>query len=257
MSNAPESNETESFVVQNVTLGPHYVSDIKLNFAPLQAIDLTWMDPAHVKNSKDLRQSLRMGLLKKISPDQFDRIEERQAIREKKELLKQQNNLRLQDVEVDGKQLQAETIDAEKAYNPDGAISTAGYANDSLSYAMALDIAQQQAQLRGDDLTVEDFADQVQRDPNLVGRMINMQKNMEANSSVSGTTRKAQAYVATSSENANGTAVQKMQMTNINRDGYIAGGDFDYAGVDEAPIAEAIDLEAMDSDGEKGSFRRV
>jgi hypothetical protein len=215
------------------------------------------MDPAHVKNSKDLRQSLRMGLLKKISLDQFDKIEERQAIREKKELLKQQNNLRLQDVEVDGKQLQAETIDAEKAYNPDGTISTAGYANDSLSYAMALDIAQQQAQLRGDDLTVEDFADQVQRDPSLVGRMINMQKNMEANSSVSGTTRKAQAYVGTSSENANGTAVQKMQMTNINRDGYIAGGDFDYAGVDESPIAEAIDLEAMDSDGEKGSFRRV
>jgi hypothetical protein len=122
---------------------------------------------------------------------------------------------------------------------------------------MALDIAQQHAQLRGDDLSVEDFADQVQRDPNLVGRMINMQKNMEANSSVSGTTRKAQAYVATSSENANGTAVQKMQMTNINRDGYIAGGDFDYAGVDDSPIAEAIDLEAMDSDGEKGSFRRV
>ena len=257
MSNAPETNETDSFVVQNVTLGPHYVSDIKLIFAPLQAIDLTWMDPAHVKNSKDLRQSLRMGLLKKISPDQFDRIEERQAIREKKELLKQQNSLRLQDVEVDGKQLQAETIDAEKAYNPDGTISTAGYANDSLSYAMALDIAQQHAQLRGDDLSVEDFADQVQKDPNLVGRMINMQKNMEANSSVSGTTRKAQAYVATSSENANGTAVQKMQMSNINRDGYIAGGDFDYAGVDDSPIAEAIDLEAMDSDGEKGSFRRV
>jgi Mg-chelatase subunit ChlI len=73
------------------------------------------MDPAHVKNSKDLRQSLRMGLLKKISLDQFDKIEERQAIREKKELLKQQNNLKLQDVEVDGKQIQAETIDAEKA----------------------------------------------------------------------------------------------------------------------------------------------
>lgn len=257
MSNAPETIEPESFIVQNVTLGPHYVSDIKLNFAPLQAIDLTWMDPVHVKNSKDLRQSLRMGLLKKISLEQFDQIEERQAIREKKELLKQQNNMRLQDIEVDGKQLQAETIDAEKAYSPDGTVSTAGYANDSLSYAMALDIAQQQAQLRGDDLSVEDFAEQVQRDPGVVGRMINMQKNMEANSSVSGTTRKAQAYVATASDQANGTSVQKMQMTNINRDGYIAGGDFDYAGIEDAPIAEAIDLEAMDSDGEKGSFRRV
>jgi hypothetical protein len=257
MNNVPESNEPESFIVQNVTLGPHYVSDIKLNFSPLQAIDLTWMDPAHVKNSKDLRQSLRMGLLKKITLEQFDQIEERQAIREKKELLKQQNNMKLQDVEVDGRQMQAETIDAEKAYNPDGTVSTAGYANDSLSYAMALDIAQQQAQLRGDDLSVEDFAEQVQKDPSLVGRMINMQKNMEANSSVSGTTRKAQAYVATSNENSNGTSVQKMRMTNINRDGYIAGGDFDYAAVDEGPIAEAIDLEAIDSDSDKGSFRRV
>jgi hypothetical protein len=257
MNNVPESNEPESFIVQNVTLGPHYVSDIKLNFSPLQAIDLTWMDPAHVKNSKDLRQSLRMGLLKKITIEQFDQIEERQAIREKKELLKQQNNLKLQDIEVDGRQMQAETIDAEKAYNPDGTISTAGYANDSLSYAMALDIAQQQAQLRGDDLSVEDFAEQVKNDPSVVGRMISMQKNMEANSSVSGTTRKAQAYVATSSENANGTAVQKMQMTNMNRDGFIAGGEFDYAGIDDGPIAEAIDLEAMDSDGEKGSVRRV
>lgn len=257
MNNVTETNEPESFIVQNVTLGPHYVSDIKLNFGPLQAIDLTWMDPVHVKSSKDLRQSLRMGLLKKISLEQFDSIEERQAVREKKELLKQQNNMRLQDVEVDGRQIQAETIDAEKAYNPDGTVSTAGYANDSLSYAMALDIAQQQAQLRGDDLSVEEFADQVQKDPSLVGRMINMQKNMEANSSVSGTTRKAQAYVATANENANGTSVQKMQMSNINRDGYIAGGDFDYAAIEDAPIAEAIDLEAMDSDGEKGSFRRI
>ena len=105
MNNSPETNEPESFIVQNVTLGPHYVSDIKLNFAPLQAIDLTWMDPAHVKNSKDLRQSLRMGLLKKISNQQFDQIEEKQAIREKKELLRQRQNVKLEDVEVDGRQL--------------------------------------------------------------------------------------------------------------------------------------------------------
>ena len=35
--------EPESFIVQNVTLGPHYVSDIRLNFGSLQAIDLTWV----------------------------------------------------------------------------------------------------------------------------------------------------------------------------------------------------------------------
>ena len=85
------NQEPESFIVQNVTLGPHYVSDIRLNFGPLQAIDLTWEDPKVVKASKDLRNSLRLGLLRKISPEQFDNIEEKAAIRGKKELLRQQN----------------------------------------------------------------------------------------------------------------------------------------------------------------------
>jgi hypothetical protein len=40
--NESVNQEPESFIVQNVTLGPHYVSDIRLNFGPLQAIDLTW-----------------------------------------------------------------------------------------------------------------------------------------------------------------------------------------------------------------------
>ena len=43
--NESVNQEPESFIVQNVTLGPHYVSDIRLNFGPLQAIDLTWEDP--------------------------------------------------------------------------------------------------------------------------------------------------------------------------------------------------------------------
>ena len=52
--NESVNQEPESFIVQNVTLGPHYVSDIRLNFGPLQAIDLTWEDPKIVKASKDL-----------------------------------------------------------------------------------------------------------------------------------------------------------------------------------------------------------
>ena len=154
--NESVNQEPESFIVQNVTLGPHYVSDIRLNFGPLQAIDLTWEDPKVVKASKDLRNSLRLGLLKKISPEQFDNIEEKAAIKGKKELLKQQNNNNLRTVDVDGKTIEAESIDAEKAYsNKDTNVTTAGYANDSLSYAMALDIAQTQAELQGEDLTVE------------------------------------------------------------------------------------------------------
>ena len=255
--------EPETFIVQNVTMGPHYVSDIKLNFAPLQAIDLTWEDPRIVKASKDLRSSLRMGLLKRITLEQFETIEERAANREKKELLKQQKETNMRKMDVDGRELEVEYIDAEKAYNPDKTVNTAGYANDSLSYAMALDIAQKQAELNGDELSVEQFADLVQKDPNIVGRMLNAQKNLEANSSVSGLSRPSNAYYATApTDSSMGTRVASAKMTNLNKDGYIAGGDFNYldapAGYDDTDdtIAEAIDLEEF-SDDDKGSIRRV
>ena len=255
------NTDPESFIIQNVTLGPHFVSDIRLNFGPLQAIDLTWEDPKIIKASKDLRNSLRLGLLKQISEEQFESIEVRAATREKNEILKQQKENRLQQMEVDGRELEVETIDAEKAYNKDKSVSTAGYANDSLSYATALDIAQTQAELRGEELTVEEFAERVQRDPRIVSDLIAQQKNLSASSSVSGDTRKGKAYVATAPDGVsnNSTSVKEMKMTNLNKDGYIAGGDFNYLDApDDGPIAEAIDLEfGDDGDGDKGSIRRV
>jgi hypothetical protein len=51
-------------------------------------------------------------------------------------------------------------------------------------------------------------------------------------------------------------------MTNMSRDKYIAGGDFNYldapdTDMDDA-IADVIDLEMVDDDGsEKGSVRRI
>jgi len=255
-----ETQEPKSFIVQNVTLGPHYVSDIRLNFAPLQAIDLTWEDAKVVKASKDLRNSLRMGLLKQITVEQFENIEERAAQKEKKELLRQQDRSNLTKMDVDGREIEVETIDAERAYNPDKTVSTAGYANDSLSYAMALDIAQTQAELRGDELTVEQFADQVQRDPNLVNRLITAQRSMQANSVTSGDERRGRAYVATPSDNPmQGTTVREMKMTSLNNNNRV---DFNLDDmptlddVDDGPIAEAIDLEVMDDAPEKGSFKR-
>lgn len=252
------NDEPKSFIVQNVTLGPHYISDIRLNFAPLQAIDLTWEDPKIVKASKDLRASLRMGLIKQITPDQFEKLEERAAIKEKKELLRQQNSMQLDSMDVDGREMQVEVIDAEKAYKTENTVSTAGYANDALSYAMALDIAQTQAELRGDELSVEDFAEQVKRNPSLVGNLISQNKNMQANSSVSGDPKSARAFVATQPDNVNGTVVQQVKMNNINRDMNTNNVDFDFDSMDDLPIAEAIDLEDMnDSPSEKGSVKRV
>ncbi len=259
--NESVNQEPESFIVQNVTLGPHYVSDIRLNFGPLQAIDLTWEDPKVVKASKDLRNSLRLGLLKKISPEQFDSIEERAAMKGKKELLKQQSNNNLRTVDIDGKTIEAESIDAEKAYKSKNDVTTAGYANDSLSYAMALDIAQTQAELQGEDLSVEQFAERVQRNPGIINQLLAQQKNLDANSSVSGVETRGRAFVAEPPSDAiKGSSVREVEMTNYNRDRRVAGADFNYDdngddGYDA--IADAIDLEADMGEGEEGSIRRV
>jgi hypothetical protein len=260
--NESVNQEPESFIVQNVTLGPHYVSDIRLNFGPLQAIDLTWEDPKVVKASKDLRNSLRLGLLRKITPDQFDSIEERAAIKGKKELLKQQSKNNLRTVDVDGKTIEAESIDAEKAYSNKNNVTTAGYANDSLSYAMALDIAQTQAELQGEDLSVEAFAERVQKNPGIINQLLAQQKNLDANSSVSGVETRGRAFVAEPPGDATrGSSVREVEMTNYNRDRRVAGADFNYLDTPEDDsydaIADAIDLEADMGDGEEGSIRRV
>ena len=260
--NESVNQEPESFIVQNVTLGPHYVSDIRLNFGPLQAIDLTWEDPKVVKASKDLRNSLRLGLLRKITPDQFDSIEERAAVKGKKELLKQQSNNNLRTVDIDGKTIEAESIDAEKAYSNKNNVTTAGYANDSLSYAMALDIAQTQAELQGEDLSVEQFAERVQKNPGIINQLLAQQKNLDANSSVSGVETRGRAFVAEPPGDAvRGSTVREVEMTNYNRDRRVAGADFNYLDTPEDDgydaIADAIDLEADMGDGEEGSIRRV
>jgi hypothetical protein len=260
--NESVNQEPESFIVQNVTLGPHYVSDIRLNFGPLQAIDLTWEDPKVVKASKDLRNSLRLGLLRKITPDQFDSIEERAAVKGKKELLKQQSNNNLRTVDIDGKTIEAESIDAEKAYSNKNNVTTAGYANDSLSYAMALDIAQTQAELQGEDLSVEQFAERVQRNPGIINQLLAQQKNLDANSSVSGVETRGRAFVAEPPGDATrGSSVREVEMTNYNRDRRVAGADFNYLDTPEDDgydaIADAIDLEADMGEGEEGSIRRV
>ena len=85
------NEEPESFIVQNVTLGPHYISDIRLQFDPLAVVDLTWEDPKVIKASKDLRNALRQGYLRQISQEEWDKKQEKQLAKEKKELVK--NNL--------------------------------------------------------------------------------------------------------------------------------------------------------------------
>ena len=163
----------------------------------------------------------------------------------------------------DGKTLEAEVIDAERPYKRDGEVTNAGYANDPLSYAVALEVAQTQAELNGDELSVEDFAERVRRDPGLVGRLVNAQTS----SVTSGSTRQGRAYVSQPPSNGQSDSqIGSVRMSNFSRDGYLAGSEAqvyapptDDFGFDDVPaIAEEIDLE-MDGDlsEEKGSVRRV
>jgi hypothetical protein len=256
--------EPESFIVQNVTMNYHWISDIRLQFDPLAVIDLTWEDPKVIKASKDLRNALRQGYLRQISQDEWDKKQEKQLAKEKKELSKNNPNARMQTVESeDGRTLEAEVIDAERPYKRDSEVTNAGYANDPLSYAVALEVAQTQAELNGDELTVEDFADRVKRDPGLVGRLVNAQTGAVT----SGSTRQSKAYVSQAPGSGQSqSTIGSVKMSNFARDGYLAGSDAevynrpsDDFGFDDVPaIAEEIDLEFDGgSADEKGSVRRV
>ena len=63
-----------------------YISDIRLQLDPLQVEDLTWWDAKVVRASRDLKDALRRGVLRKISQDEWDTKLERIAVKERKEL---------------------------------------------------------------------------------------------------------------------------------------------------------------------------
>jgi hypothetical protein len=116
--------------------------------------------------------------------------------------------------------------------------------------------------MNGEELSEEEFAVRVQQNPGLVPNLLAQQKNIAANSSSSG--KRSAAYVAQAPSEAMGnTEVQKLEMTNMSRDNYIAGGDFQILDAidpdgDLDPIADVIYLEFADDEGsEKGTVRRV
>ena len=164
----------EDFIIQNVTLGPHYVSDIKLAIEPFGIVDLTWENPLYVKSSNNLKYSLKSGILRRITREEFERIEDARIQKEKDSLGRAQASRKMNVVtDADGKQIVAETFDAQNSYNKKSEVSTSGYANDSLTYVTALNAAQVEAAAQGRELTVEAFAELVENDPSLIGRYVN------------------------------------------------------------------------------------
>jgi hypothetical protein len=170
----------ESYIVRNVTRGPVYVTDLKLAIDPLAVADLTFWDNDQVKASADLRNSLKQGLLRKITVAEAEELSDiriakmkqssREDIYEEAEETARVRSEGGEDFDAVPLNLSRNSkADTERAQKE---VRTAGSANNHLAYAQALDIAQAQAESRGRTLTVDQFADMVENDRELVANIL-------------------------------------------------------------------------------------
>jgi hypothetical protein len=210
-----QSSDRDSTIIQNITLGYHFVSDIKLQWGPKEVKDLTWEDPIMIKKSKDLKDSLRSGILKQLTEDEYEKTMQLQYQREKKQLLKdQQNKTQLENVQIEelNKEFMADTFDVSEARRKSSnELDITGAANHPMSYVTAFEIAQAQAAEKGDTLTAEEFSYLVENNPKIVPSLLKLTKvaNVETPKNV---------YYATP-PNAQGSesGVVRSKMTNLNK----------------------------------------
>lgn len=229
-------DEKESYIVQNITLGYHFVSDIKLQFAPRQVIDLTWEDESFIKRSKDLKDSLRSGILRKLSAEEYEKTMNMQYDREKKLLLReQQQQVKYQKINADGKDMIADTFDVAKSQKKRETLDITGTASHPASYAAAYEIAQAQYDERGESLAPEEFANFVEQNPAIV-------QNLLRSTRVAAVEKNHTAFYASPPTADGMSGVRMAQMTNFNRDGYYAG-EHDFQ-VHQNTIRDAVDFDA-------------
>lgn len=263
-----QEEQEESFFVQNVTPGHHFVTDMGIHFQPFEVKDLLSEDPALLKKSRDIRKSLALGTLVKISKNEADELLEMEIALMQQEQRKEAAT-RETLVNVDGKQIVADTFDAARAGNTgdkSNLVSTAGFANDHSSYAQAFQNMRDAFAAQGKTLSARDFGHMTQENPDIVRNYM----NRTSSSGVwSGDPSRGKAtYAVPSSNEGDSRAPAQGYMSNFNRDSRLAGTDYTNMVVDNAPelpYAEEIiigdDDESIDAyDAEesrtKGSVRR-
>jgi len=220
--------QPETFIVQNITKGPLYISDIGMSFGPLEVRDLTWEDPYIVKRSNDLRKAILSGFLARISQEQWNQILAFQVAQAQADARRiERNRQRTRQVQADGRVFDAEIQNLSKA---DGgraaqeAVATAGYINDPVSYSTAFREAILQYEDRGFTLDAHTFAALAQSNPDIIGKLLNGESIFSDMGAVSGDPNRGRATVLTAPTNiGEGMGVMQMPMTNYNRDQQIAG----------------------------------
>jgi len=239
-------NQRESFIVQNVTPGLHYISDIKLQFEPFEIIDLTYEDKDVILGSRDLKKSLQSGILRRVTTEEADRIQSREIEKQKQKIIQEQRRRQNKQRVVktkDGQQFAAEVVNINSAATKTEESTTAGHINDPMTYAMAYAKAAAAAQKQGRSLDPQEFREQIGDDINLLNQLA-FGSNVDAEST-SGGEKRSRATYATADRNGNVSAFTT-GMTNLNRDNRIAGYDTMDLLDEDTDIAESIDLNLDD-----------
>jgi hypothetical protein len=242
------TDERPSFIVQNITPFYHVCSDINLTWGPREVKDLTWEDPMLIKKSANLKNSLRQGTLRQLNEKEYEKTQQLQYEKEKKQLLREQKNKNeYKKIKADDRELMADTFELDKARRKFGdEIDNTGTANHPMSYVTAFEIAQNIANERGDLLTAEEFSSMVESNPNIVPALLAQTRQAETTENP-----KSVYYAVPMGEGNTTTGVIKSSMKNFNRD---ARMNSDFGEVEEKTsyIMDAIgyDEQAMVSQQE-------
>jgi hypothetical protein len=233
--------EDNSFIVRSVLEGYNCISDLNITLGPWEILDLTTEDATLVRSSKDLRKALNSGLLERITRKEMEIIEALSIQKERAKIYqaekRDQERSRVS-TEVGDREFEAEEIDLYKANaSHDEEPTTAGNANDPLTYATAFAAAKAEAVSRGKTLDAEAFSDMVKKNPTMIKSIISGNRGV-----TSGTTKRGRATVLRPPVNAGDDMYpDTVDMTNYNRDRYIAGGEDRFSSTDNG-VAEEIDL---------------
>ncbi len=246
----------ETFYVQNPYPGIHHITDIDLSFGPFEAKNLLWEKSELVQKSYDLAKAINSGSLIRISQSQYEAILQQEQQIERMELAQKMHSNRMVGVDANGRRVSAESINVNvESPNNRAPMSLAGDANDPKTYAAAYQVYTRICAASGQEANARDFNAQIEKSPRfLQGLLDQIGFAPEALGQTSGVTGRGRATVATVPDNTGFGGTAHVNMSNFQRDQYVAGGQqtrsnsFDYeipAGddnIDLLPDGEEIDL---------------
>ena len=241
-----KAEQRESFIVQNITLNYQMVSDIHWEFAPREVKDLTWEDPIIIKRSNDLKKALRSGMLKQLTPEEYEKTLNLQYQREKRELERnikdKANYKKMQRPDDPDREITAERIDVSKAKRKNPELDLTGTANHPMSYVAAFEAARIINEEQGVLLTPEEFAQMVELRPTIVEDLLAQTKQASV--------APKRVIYATPPNGSGSSGVTEGHMVNYNRS-FVDANEPDISSklqyIEEAvEIRDAIDLDNFD-----------